>query len=174
MASIIHLDIVLHKVVYSTAVLYLNLESLAIIPTSHCHKKQCLWYLIAHFQATHLFETKVQVNLPNAEADDFYEQLTSKSKPKYILIAFVMALAGISILAYTQVFDKSLFQVSQSDIRDELEFNIRYNLFKENIEKLIAKPSFSAEWQDNVWSEMQGTIEILAGEPDEWFTTINS
>ena len=66
----------------------------------------------------------------------------------------------------------SVPQISESEIRNELEFNIRYNLYKENIEKLAARPSFTAEWEESIWSETQGVLGILSGQPNEWYLSM--
>jgi len=107
--------------------------------------------------------------------DEFYKQLTKRSKPIFMLVASVMfTLAGVTFMTYTHFFENQGSQFSQSDIRNQLEFKIRYKLFKENIEKLLRNPSFSIEWEDNMWSEVKGMSEILSGEPDEWYAASRS
>ncbi len=104
--------------------------------------------------------------------DEFYKQLTVKKKSKFLLATFLLfSTAGVAYYASVKTDNvvPPVPQISESDIRDELEFNIRYNLYKENIEKLAAKPSFTAEWEENIWSEMQGILGMLSGEPNEWY-----
>ncbi|VAW89222.1 Serine/threonine protein kinase [hydrothermal vent metagenome] len=107
--------------------------------------------------------------------DAFYTQLTVKKKSKLLLITFLLfSTAGAAY--YTSVQTDNVVppvpQISESEIRNELEFNIRYNLYKENIEKLAAKPSFTAEWEENIWSEMQGVLGMLSGQPNEWYLSL--
>jgi len=107
--------------------------------------------------------------------DAFYKQLTIKKKSKLLLVTFLLfSTAGAAY--YTSVQTDNVVppvpQISESEIRNELEFNIRYNLYKENIVKLAAKPSFTAEWEENIWSEMQGVLGVLSGQPDKWYLSM--
>ncbi len=104
--------------------------------------------------------------------DVFYRQLTFKKKSKFMLVTFLLFVsAGVGYYTYTQnnIVIPQIPLISESDIRTELEFNIRYNLYKESIEKLLAKPSFTNEWEESLWSEVQGILRILSGKPDEWY-----
>ena len=106
--------------------------------------------------------------------DAFYKQLTYKKKSKFVLVtSLLFVVAGTTYYVYTQTNNivPQGPQVSESDIRNELEFDIRYNLYKENIEKLVAKPSFTNEWEENVWSEVRGILRILSGESNEWYSS---
>ncbi|NOX93383.1 MAG: protein kinase [Gammaproteobacteria bacterium] len=107
--------------------------------------------------------------------DAFYKQLTFKKKSRFMLATFLLFItAGAAYYMYIQtnniVPQVPLF--SESDIRNELEFDIRYNLYKENIEKLVAKPSFTNEWEESLWSEIQGILGILSGKPNEWYSSM--
>jgi len=104
--------------------------------------------------------------------DVFYRQLTFKKKSKFMLVTFLLFVsAGVGYYTYTQnnIVIPQIPLISESDIRTELEFNIRYNLYKESIEKLLAKPSFTNEWEEGLWSEVQGILRILSGKPNEWY-----
>jgi len=104
--------------------------------------------------------------------DAFYRQLTFKRKSRFMLVVFLLFVsAGVGYYTYVQnnTVIPQIPQISESDIRNELEFNIRYNLYKESIEKLLAKPSFTDEWEESLWSEVLGILEILSDKPDEWY-----
>lgn len=104
--------------------------------------------------------------------DALYQQMTIKKKPKFLWIVSLLLSLGVAFYVYTETMDvvpPPVPQVSESDIRNELEFNIRHNLYKENIAKLLAKPSFTSEWEESIWSELRGMLEILSGEPSEWY-----
>ncbi len=104
--------------------------------------------------------------------DVFYKQLTYKKKSRLVLMTFLLFVtSGVAYYLYTQSNNviPQVPQISESDIRNELEFDIRYNLYKESIEKLIAKPSFTAEWEEGLWNETQGILNILSGQPNEWY-----
>lgn len=111
------------------------------------------------------FERKDRVE----SVGEFYKQLTSKSKAKPILQVVAVILLGVIGFAYLQIMDKPAPQISQDEIRNTIEFEVRYKLFKENIERLLANASFSSEWEVNIWGEVEGVVELLSNEPDEWF-----
>ncbi len=107
-----------------------------------------------------------------ATVDLFYKQLTFKKKSKVMLVASLLfVVGGGAYYSYieTNAVEPQIPQISELEIRNKLEFNIRYNFYRENIEKLIAKPSFTSEWEEGVWGEMQGILGILLGIPDEWY-----
>ncbi len=113
------------------------------------------------------FERKNRVE----SVEEFYRQLTSKGKTKTILQVAAVVLLSIAAFVYLQVIDKPVPQVSNDEIRNTLEFEIRYKLFKENIERLLTNPRFSNEWEVNIWGEVEGVSALLSNEPDEWLTS---
>ncbi len=100
--------------------------------------------------------------------EEFHHQLTTKNKPRFILVASLLAAIGVSAFVYNQLFDRAPISASQSDMRDELKFEIRYNLYKEKIERLLLVPTFSSEWEESAWEEIRGVYELFNGEPDDW------
>lgn len=104
--------------------------------------------------------------------EEFYRQITSKRKPKYFMAASLLLILAVSaVVAYTQYFGRSVISPDQTDIRSELEFEIRYKLFRENIEKLLADPSFANDWETNLWKEVKGMSDMFPQEPDNWFVS---
>lgn len=101
--------------------------------------------------------------------EEFYRQLTSKRKPKYLLVASVLLVATVSFIVYSQFFDRKNIDVSQTDMRSELEFEIRYKLYKEKIEQLLAEPIFSNDWETTLWNEVKAVSDVFPGEPNEWY-----
>lgn len=103
--------------------------------------------------------------------DEFYKQLTVKKKSKLVVVIAFLLISGISYYSYVQVNVAQSPLVSDIDVRNKLEFNIRYDLFKENIDKLLSNSSFTKEWEENIWGEFQGMLKILSGNPDEWYSS---
>lgn len=101
--------------------------------------------------------------------EEFYHQITFKNKPKYFLAASILLVLAISFIVYSQFFSEKNVTVSQTDIRSELEFEIRYKVYREKIEQLLAESSFSPEWEAAIWNEMKGVREIFPGKPDAWY-----
>lgn len=103
--------------------------------------------------------------------EEFYKQFTATYKPRYMLIASAVVVASVSGLAYVVMENKRVDDrsgVSEQDIRSELKFDIRLELYKEELIKLMADPSFSAVWEENVWKEYQGVGKLLPLN-DSWF-----
>lgn len=111
-----------------------------------------------------------------ASVDEFYKQLTVKNKPRYLLIAGVFVLAGVAGFSFMQeeeVIVAPAPSVSEHDIRNEMEFNIRLGLFKEAINSLLNNPTFTAAWEENIWKEYQGLREFLPND-DNWLAEVKT
>jgi serine/threonine protein kinase len=102
---------------------------------------------------------------------EFYEGILSKAKPTYILAAALAIVLAIGLGTYFIVTTKSSPQNQAGLQLDEIEFGIRYNLFKEKLEKLIRDPNFSDLWEKEVWDEFSGMKTLLADRKDNWFTS---
>lgn len=100
--------------------------------------------------------------------EEFHRQLTTKNKPRFILAASLLAAIGVSVFVYDQLSGRAVITASQSDMRDELKFEIRYNVYREKIERLLLTPTFSSEWEDSVWEEIKGVYELFGDVPDDW------
>lgn len=102
---------------------------------------------------------------------EFYEEILSKAKPSYVLGAALAVVLAIALATYLIVTIKSAPQ-NQSNLQlDEIEFGIRYNVFKEKIEKLIRDPSFTDAWENSLWEEFSGMKTLLGDRTDKWFTS---
>lgn len=104
--------------------------------------------------------------------EDFHHLLVRKYKPTYLVAAvLLLLLVGSSIFLYTQYFSSTTSDSSQADMRSELEYEIRYKLFKENIDNLLANPTFSPRWEADAWNEFRGMGELFQGKFDKWFVS---
>lgn len=103
--------------------------------------------------------------------EEFYKQFSSKRKPRYFMAASLLLLVTIAVIAYTQFSGHKVVGPDQTDIRSELEFEIRYKLFRENIENLLADPSFTSDWETNLWKEVSGMADMFPQGPDDWFAS---
>ncbi|MBI3560582.1 MAG: protein kinase [Gammaproteobacteria bacterium] len=56
--------------------------------------------------------------------------------------------------------------------RDELEFKIKYDIFKQKIDKLMADPTFTQSWEGDIWDEFKGMNELLSNRPDAWLLSV--
>ena len=102
----------------------------------------------------------------------FLDQLTLKRiknlKTLGVVALLVIALGSVSYFAFIKPQPAG---VSENDMRSELEFKIRFNLYKKEIQSLLNNPVFTLSWEDNLWDEVKGVTELLGTEKDEWLTS---
>ncbi len=104
-----------------------------------------------------------------ASVKEFHEEILSKAKPSYVLGAALAIILTISLATYLIVTVRSAPQNQANLQLDEIEFGIRYNLFKEKIEKLLRDPVFSEAWESSLWEEFSEMKTLLSGRKDKWF-----
>jgi serine/threonine protein kinase len=113
------------------------------------------------------FERKDRIG----SVSEFHHLLTVKPKSKLLgVISILMLSAGgaggyVYIQNEKSVEEPSAF--SENDIRNEIEYKVRLDLFKEELGKLLADPIFSSAWEDSVWKQFSGVSELLPTD-DSW------
>ncbi len=104
-----------------------------------------------------------------ATADEFYHLFTTKYKPTYLLAASIALVVILSTSIY--VTNSGQSDISEHDLRNEIEFKIRYDLYKEEINRLIHDASFTLDWEDDLWREVSGVSKILP-QDDSWLVSV--
>ena len=99
--------------------------------------------------------------------EQFYNELTHVYKPGFKSIAALFIFLAVSVAAFVQTNNQGA-SFSEDDIRSELEYTIRFDLFKSEIKKLINNPSFSIDWEENIWGEFNGVSTLMNNPDDEW------
>lgn len=102
-----------------------------------------------------------------ATVDEFYRQIKYKRKPAYQLAASLAILLALFVVIYFQYIKPQPEGPDKNAMRNELEYEIRLDLFKQNIIRLIGDASFTAPWESELWSEYQG-IQKLLDKNDPW------
>ncbi len=118
-------------------------------------------------EAALAFERKDRI----VSVEAFYNEITEKKKASSLLgITFAVAVAasGFAYYEYTKLEEP---KVSQAELMTQLEFKIRYQVLQENIERFIASPSFSKEWQGSLWEEVQSLANLFPEKPTPWYFT---
>ena len=100
--------------------------------------------------------------------EQFYKELTFVYKPGFKSIAALFIFLAVSVTAFIQVSNNQSPLYSESEIRNELEYKIRLDLFHSEITKLINNPTFSIDWEENIWSEYSGVSSLINNADDEW------
>ena len=99
--------------------------------------------------------------------ETFYNQITQKRKRNYTIVGVAILVVALGLVSYFAFLKQEQKGVSEHDIRNELEFSIRFDLYKKEIQKLLNKPDFTLSWEDNLWEEVKGVTELLRTD-DKW------
>ncbi|HEY9052476.1 MAG TPA: bifunctional serine/threonine-protein kinase/formylglycine-generating enzyme family protein [Gammaproteobacteria bacterium] len=102
--------------------------------------------------------------------DEFIRQIKYKYKPAYQLAASLAILVALFVVIYFQYFKAPPDGPDTSQIRNELEYEIRLDLHKKNITRLISDATFTSSWESELGSEYDG-IKQLLNPGDEWLVT---
>lgn len=101
---------------------------------------------------------------------ELLSELTQKYKPTSKLGTILALSLSVAIVVYF-VYIKAVPEVlNESDIRNSLELEIRVDLHKSAIEKLLADKSFTEGWEGALWLEVQGVRKIIPAD-DQWLHT---
>ena len=103
-----------------------------------------------------------------ASAEEFYQLFTTKFKSGYLMVASVALIAVLSTAVY--VVNTNQAGISEHDLRNEMEFKIRYDLYREEIKRLVDKPTFTIDWEEDLWREVSGVTEMLP-KGDSWLVS---
>jgi len=106
--------------------------------------------------------------------EQFYKELNYSYKPGFKSIAALFLFLAVSIAAFVQVSNDQSSLYSEDDIRNELEYKIRLDLFRVELAKLIDNPSFSIDWEENIWNEYSGVTKLLKNHDDKWLLNTKS
>ena len=118
-------------------------------------------------EAALAFERKDRI----VSVEAFYNEINEKKKTNGLLgITFAVAVAA-SGFAYYEFTKLEEPKVSQAELMTQLEFKIRYQVLQENIDRFIAAPSFSTEWQASLWEEVQSLATLFPEKPTPWYFT---
>lgn len=101
-------------------------------------------------------------------ADEFFQLFSTKFKPSYLAAASIALIAMLSITVY--VINDNKGGISEHDLRNEMEYKIRFDLFKEEIKRLVTNPTFTIDWEEDLWREVSGVGEMLT-KNDGWFVS---
>ena len=107
-----------------------------------------------------------------SSVEQFYNELSYVYKPGFKSIAALFLVLSIGVTAITQITNNQGPGFSENDIRNELEYKIRLDMFYAEIDKLISNPTFSMDWEENIWNEYSGVSKLLDSKNDEWLAGV--
>lgn len=102
-------------------------------------------------------------------ADEFYQLFTAKFKPSYLAAASIVLIATLSTTIY--VINSNQNGISEHDLRNEMEYKIRFDLYREELKRLVSNSTFTIDWEEDLWREVSGVSEMLPKD-DDWLVSI--
>lgn len=97
--------------------------------------------------------------------DKFIEAMSPKLRTSNRFATALALLLSVVITSYFLFFqEKTIDPYSEFDIRNELELKIKIDFTREDLDELIAKPSFTDPWQDSVWKNISDLVILTKGE----------
>ncbi len=105
---------------------------------------------------------------------EFYQLIQPRVKSASIAVSTTLVLIAIAAATYFIITNTKTPEQQTAIQVDEIEFKIRYDLFKGKIDKLIGEPSFSSEWEAAIWEEVSGMTSLLGKQPDAWLAAAKS
>ncbi len=106
--------------------------------------------------------------------EQFYKELTYVYKPGFKSVAALFIFLAVSVAAFVQTTSNQGASFSENDIRNELEYKIRLDLFQTELSKLVSNPTFSIDWEENIWNEFSGVSTLLNNPYDEWLVNVKN
>ncbi len=102
-----------------------------------------------------------------ASVDEFYNLITTKIKRSYAIQIIVLLLSVILVSGYFLLTQNITQGVSESEIRDKVEYELQLNFHKNTIDSLLKNPSFSVSWEEQLWTEF-GIFNSMLKSIDNW------
>lgn len=110
-----------------------------------------------------------------ASVAEFYKQVLGKRKSSFVFVSALLIILSLTGAVVFLLNDEEPVPVPipaqpavASINTDQLEFKIRYDIFKQKIENLIAEPSFTSPWEKSLADEVKNLRTLLGDKSDEW------
>lgn len=107
--------------------------------------------------------------------DLFYHELTNKKKSRFwVFLLFILmvslTVAGIINMKNTPVAELQPI-ISEDEIRNEIEVQVRLDFHKQEIKRLLSDLLFSDAWEENVLNQYEALGNLLPAN-DPWLSAI--
>ncbi len=108
-----------------------------------------------------------------ASVEEFYKQVLGKRKSSIVRISSILIILSLLVTVVMLLNNEEpappLPPPPVASVNtDELEFKIRYDIFKQKIETLLAEPSFTSSWEKNLADEFKNLSALLGDKMDAW------
>ena len=96
-----------------------------------------------------------------ASVEEFLNLVSKKSKRNIVLPVFLLFFGLATAFAYSQLTSETRPELSESDIRSKVEFELQLNFHRRTLKTLLQNPEFSATWQKQLWQEYSALNKML-------------
>ena len=103
---------------------------------------------------------------------EFLRLMTETDSSIKIPVA-IFTMIAIFVAVYFQFFTEKGSSVSETEIRSELEYRLRLENSREEVNSLVEEAVFSADWEEQLWRQIQ-SVEKLIEESDTWIKETSS
>ncbi|TQV76422.1 protein kinase [Aliikangiella marina] len=104
-----------------------------------------------------------------ASAEEFLE-LMSEDKSSYKIPMMMLFTLVVLFVVYFQFFREQAQIADESEIRNELEYTLRIENYRDALEELLVTQSFTESWETDLWTEFDGVSQLL-GSSDTWLAS---
>jgi len=105
-----------------------------------------------------------------ASVDEFWKQLTqAKSSPLKLVLPAVLILSLTAFAGYQSVFNEGGTQISEDEVRSEIEMQLRLEQHQNNFQALLESVLFTNVWESTIWKETQ-ELRRLLGQNSDWLS----
>ena len=100
-------------------------------------------------------------------------RLMSETDSSLKIPATIFVAIAIFVAVYFQFFTDKGSTVSETEIRSELEYRLRLENYRGEIDSLVEAAVFSTDWEDQLWRQTQ-SVEKLIQESGTWLESTSS
>lgn len=97
----------------------------------------------------------------------FWGTFSTKPKSALGLVASVLIIGALAAGGYYQYLHLQKPQLSEAQVRNQIEQKLRLELLQKSFDELYSQASFSPEWEDQIWSQVQD-LRALTIDDENW------
>jgi serine/threonine protein kinase len=102
-----------------------------------------------------------------ASVEEFLRKFQQKPSHTFAIVAVVVALLAATGYGIYKAWPEPPAPVNDGEMRSEIEHQLRVEMRMQSLTGLMASASFTEEWENQVWSDVQSLREDL-GDGDPW------
>lgn len=106
--------------------------------------------------------------------EEFYKLIHVQSRSVTFLLPTFTILLALGVSTYFIVNRDVQSSGPDTAQVDKIKFKIQYDLYKGKIKQLLSTKSFTPTWEDRMWEQVSGMMQLLNNRPDKWLSSARS